>query len=105
MSLLTQAQQQAALKLIRTVTPFTDDMIEAEIVTDGQFGQGTIAQALYLQLEKCQSGHNSVLSQLNAARTRVNELEQKHGQAVYDMQVAQMALEEMKKKYEGGQNG
>lgn len=99
MSILNEAQQKAALKLIRTVTPFTDDQILPEIVTDGQFGHGTIAQALYLQYEKASSAHISVMSQLGSLRQQLQASESKHGEAVYQMQLLQIELDKMKKQY------
>lgn len=100
MSILNAEQQKAAIKLIRTVTPFTDDQIAMEIVTDGQFGNGTIAQAMYLQYEKASSAHISVMNQLGTLRQQLQASEQKHGEAVYQMQLLQIELDKLKKQNE-----
>lgn len=99
MSLLNGDQQKAAIKLIRTITPFTDDQITPEIVTDGPFGQGTIAQALYLKYEQTSSAHLSVMNQLGGLRQQLQASEKKHGEAVYQMQLLQIALDDLKKQY------
>ncbi|MGG9131205.1 hypothetical protein [Enterobacter hormaechei] len=99
MSILNEVQQKAAVKLIKTITPFTEDQILPEIVTDGPFGHGTIAQALYLKYEQTSSAHISVMSQLGSLRQQLQASEQKHGEAVYQMQLIQIELDNLKKQY------
>lgn len=99
MSILNQEQMAAAVKLIRTITPFTDNQILAEIVTDGQFGHGTIAQALYLKYEQTSSAHISAMNQLGSLRQQLQASESKHGEAVYQMQLLQIELDKLKAQY------
>lgn len=101
MSILNKAQMEAAIKLIRTITPFTDDQIIEEIVTDGKFGHGTIAQALYLKYEQVSGAHISAMDQVGNLRQQLQASEQKHGEAVYQMQLLQIELDKLKRSNDG----